>query len=97
MIPVLIESALRALLVAMTVGAGLRLFRVSNVPAQKAAWGLVLVCAVAMPALLRVAMRWQDLPASMAFKVPVPLTAACGRIVAHSRLPCCCLHMQMDW
>jgi hypothetical protein len=69
MIPVLIESALRALLVALTVGAGLRLFRVSNVPAQKAAWGLVLVCAVAMPLL----MRWQVLPESMAFKVPVPL------------------------
>jgi BlaR1 peptidase M56 len=69
MIPVLIESALRALLVALTVGAGLRLFRVSNVPAQKAAWGLVLACAVAMPLI----MRWQVLPASMAFKVPVPL------------------------
>jgi hypothetical protein len=67
MIPMLIESALRALLVALTVGAGLRLFRVSNVLAQKAAWGLVLACAVAMPLL----MRWQVLPASMAFKVPL--------------------------
>jgi hypothetical protein len=57
------------LLVALTVGAGLRLFRATNVLAQKAAWGLVLACAVAMPLL----MRWQVLPASMAFKVPVPL------------------------
>jgi predicted nucleic acid-binding Zn-ribbon protein len=69
MIPVLIESALRALLVALTVWAGLRLFRVSNVPAQKAAWSLVLACAVAMPLL----MRWQILPDSMAFKVPAAL------------------------
>jgi hypothetical protein len=69
MIAVLIESALRALLVALTVGAGLRLFRVSNVLAQKAAWGLVLACAVAMPLL----MRWQVLPASMAFKAPLTL------------------------
>jgi beta-lactamase regulating signal transducer with metallopeptidase domain len=68
MIAVLIESALRALLVALTVGAGLRLFRVTNVLAQKAAWSLMLVSAVAMPLL----MRWQVLPASMAFRVPAP-------------------------
>ena len=69
MIPVLVESALRALLVAFTVWGGLRLFRVSNVPAQKAAWGLVLFCAVAMPLV----MRWQVLPASMAFTMPATL------------------------
>jgi bla regulator protein blaR1 len=69
MIPALIEAALRALLVALTVWAGLRLLRVSNVLAQKAAWGLVLVCAVAMPLM----MRWQVLPPSMAFTVPLPL------------------------
>ena len=69
MIAVLIESALRALLVALTVGAGLRLFRVSNVPAQKAAWSLVLISAVAMPLMLRL----QILPESMALKVPVTL------------------------
>jgi hypothetical protein len=76
MIAVLIESALRALLVALTVLAGLRVFRVSNVPAQKAAWSLVLACAVAMPLV----MRWQVLPASMVFKVP----AATRRITAES-------------
>jgi BlaR1 peptidase M56 len=70
MIPMLIESALRAVLVALTVWAGLRLFRVSNVPAQKAAWSLVLISAVAMPLV----MRWQILPESVAFKVPRTLS-----------------------
>jgi hypothetical protein len=69
MIPVLIEAALRALLVALTVWAGLRLFRVSNVPAQKTAWGLVLVCAVAMPLV----MRWEPLPASFTMRLPASI------------------------
>jgi hypothetical protein len=67
MIRALIEAALRALLVAMTVWAGLRLLRVSNVLAQKVAWGLVLAASVAMPFV----MRWQVLPPSMAFTLPV--------------------------
>src|SRR5580658_10459679 len=66
MIRALIEAALRALLVAMTVWAGLRLLRVSNVLAQKVAWGLVLAAALAMPFV----MRWQVLPPSMALTVP---------------------------
>jgi beta-lactamase regulating signal transducer with metallopeptidase domain len=61
------EAALRALAVALLVWAGLRLFRVRNVPAQKAAWGLVLVCAMAMPMV----MRWEPLPASFTMRVPV--------------------------
>jgi hypothetical protein len=65
MIPALVEAALRALLVALTVGAGLRLFRVGNVLAQKAAWGLTLVAALAMPMV----MRWQVLPAAAALRV----------------------------
>jgi uncharacterized membrane protein len=64
MIQTLVESALRALMMALAVWAGLRVFRVSNVVAQKAAWGLVLVCAVAVPLV----MRWQVLPPSMAIK-----------------------------
>ena len=35
-----------------------------NVPAQKAAWGLMLVAALAMPLL----MRWQLVPAWAAFE-----------------------------
>jgi len=52
MIPVLIEAALRSLLVGLVVAVGLRVFRVHNVVAQKAAWGLVLTVALAMPWLL---------------------------------------------
>jgi hypothetical protein len=68
MIPALIEAALRAIVVALTVWAGLRLFRENNVLAQKAAWGLVLAAAVAMPLL----MRWQFLPAAASVRLPVP-------------------------
>ena len=42
MIAALVEAALRSLLVALAVWAGLQVFRVRNVLAQKAAWGLVL-------------------------------------------------------
>ena len=62
----LLEAALRALLVALAVLAGLRLSRMTNVPAQKAAWGLVLLSAIAMPLV----MRWEILPASMALRIP---------------------------
>jgi len=62
----LLEAALRALLVAVAVLAGLRVFRMTNVPAQKAAWGLVLLSAIAMPLV----MKWEILPASMALRIP---------------------------
>jgi beta-lactamase regulating signal transducer with metallopeptidase domain/uncharacterized protein YlzI (FlbEa/FlbD family) len=62
----LIEAALRALLVALVVWAGLRLFRVGNVMAQKAAWTMVLAASVAMPLM----MRWQGLPAFATLRVP---------------------------
>jgi beta-lactamase regulating signal transducer with metallopeptidase domain len=64
----LIEAALRTLLVALAVGAGLRLLRVSNVLAQKKAWCLVLAAALAMPLL----MRWQWLSVSALIHVPAP-------------------------
>jgi beta-lactamase regulating signal transducer with metallopeptidase domain len=66
MISVLVEAALRALLVALAVWAGLGVLRMGNVLAQKAAWGLVLAAAVAMPW----AMRWQGLPAGLGVVVP---------------------------
>jgi beta-lactamase regulating signal transducer with metallopeptidase domain len=62
----LLEAALRTLLVALAVGAGLRLLRVSNVLAQKKAWCLVLAAALAMPLL----MRWQWLSVSAPIHVP---------------------------
>ena len=54
-----LEAALRALLAAIAVWAGLRLLRVGNVLVQKAAWGLVLVAALAMP----LAPNWLAIPA----------------------------------
>jgi hypothetical protein len=72
---VLIEAALRSLLVGMVVAIGLRVFRVHNVVAQKAAWGLVLTAALAMPWLLPAAARWQVLPASASIALPAhPMT-----------------------
>jgi len=67
MISLLIEAALRTLLVALAVAGGLRLLRVSNVLAQKWTWCLVLAAALAMPLL----MRWQWLSASAPIRVPV--------------------------
>jgi hypothetical protein len=49
----MIEAAVRAMVFAIAVGAGLRLLRVSNVPVRKAAWSLVLVASLAMPFLMR--------------------------------------------
>lgn len=48
-----LESVLRSLLMAATVWMGIKLVRVSSVLAQKVAWGLVLLCAFAMPFLMR--------------------------------------------
>ncbi len=69
MIPALIEAALRALVVALMVWAGLRVLHVRTVVMQKAAWGLVLAAAVAMPLL----MRWQWLPSYAQIRVTTPL------------------------
>jgi len=62
----LIEAAVRALVVALAVWAGLRILRVGNVLAQKAAWGLVLAAALLMPLL----MHWQWLPVNTTVKLP---------------------------
>ena len=69
MIPSLVEAALRALLVAAVVWAGLRSLRVTNVLAQKAAWGLVLFSALLMP----LAMRSPALLPGLALVLPVHL------------------------
>ena len=49
----MMEAAVRALLFALVTGAGLRLFRVNNVPVRKAAWTLVLIASLAMPFLMQ--------------------------------------------
>ena len=66
----LLEAALRSVLLALAVWAGLRLFGVKNVLAQKAAWGLVLVSALGMPVLLPYAAHWSVLPANVRVVIP---------------------------
>ncbi|HKD58810.1 MAG TPA: M56 family metallopeptidase [Terracidiphilus sp.] len=66
----LLEAALRSAILALAVWAGLRVFNVRNVPAQKAAWGLVLVAAVTMPLLLPMASHWNVLPANVKVQLP---------------------------
>jgi beta-lactamase regulating signal transducer with metallopeptidase domain len=66
----LLEAALRSVLLALAVWAGLRIFGVRNVLAQKAAWGLVLVSALAMPILLPYAAHWSVLPANVRVVIP---------------------------
>ena len=66
LVPLILEAALRALLAALAVWAGMRLLSISNVLVQKAAWGLVLVAALALPMLP----HWQVLPAFAALRLP---------------------------
>jgi len=75
MIPVLIDAAMRSLFVGLIVEVGLRAFRIRNVFAQKAALGLVLLGALAMPLLLPIADRLQLLPANASIVLPAhPMT-----------------------
>jgi len=53
MLALLLESALRSLLLGGAVWLGLKLLRVKNPHAQMTAWTLVLVASLAMPALMR--------------------------------------------
>lgn len=53
MTPMMIDAALRGLVLAAMVGAGLQLLRVTNVPVRKAAWTSVLVLSLAVPFVIR--------------------------------------------
>lgn len=66
----LLEAALRSLLVAALVAAGLRALRVRNVLVEKAAWGAVLAAALLMPLLMPAAARWQVLPRGATLTLP---------------------------
>jgi hypothetical protein len=75
MIFVLIDAALRSLLVGLMVAVALRAFRIRNVFAQKAALGLVLAGALAMPLLMPIMDRLQVLPANAGIVLPAyPMT-----------------------
>lgn len=79
MILIFIEAALRSLLVGLAIAAGLRIFRVRNVLAQKAAWELVLVSALIMPLLLPVTEHWHLLPAAVKIALPAHLMTLLGQ------------------
>ena len=66
----LLDAAVRALLVACVVGAGLRILAGRHVPAQKAAWGLVLAGALLMPLLAPWAGKANWLPSGATWVVP---------------------------
>ncbi len=75
MTTLVIEAALRGLLFAAMVGAGLSLLRVKHVPARKAAWTLVLIASMAMPLL----MRWPlltGLRGKLAWAAPIRMSGA---------------------
>lgn len=81
MIIVILEAALRALFVAVMVGAGIWALRVCNVVAQKIAWVLALCAALAMPLV----MRWQILPNLTLPRMAAAKTAPIERDVATSK------------
>src|SRR5580704_8094785 len=66
----LVEAALRSVFLALAVWLGLGVLKVRNVLAQKAAWGLVLAGAVAMPMVLPMAAHWSVLPANVRVVLP---------------------------
>ena len=70
MISSLVEAAIRSIGVALIVGIGLRIFRVRNVLAQKAAWSLVLAAALVMPIAQSLPKSWRGLPLSMTLHLP---------------------------
>src|SRR5579863_8904565 len=83
----LADAALRALLVAAIVWAGLRLLGMRNVIAQKAAWGLVLAGAILMPFAASWAARSAWLPAEATLVVPAQawLHAAATAVLPRAR------------
>ncbi len=66
----LIDAALRALLTAAAVWAGLHIFRAGNVLVQKSAWGLVLAGALLMPFIAPWAAQMAWVPAEVTLVLP---------------------------
>lgn len=76
-----LESALRSLMMALVVWAGIKVLRVRNVAVQKTAWVLVLIASLAMPAL----MHWNVLQKKAPVVVPVsaPQILQAAPVAAH--------------
>jgi len=58
MLAAFVEAAIRSLILASIVWAGLRIFRIRNVVSQRRAWTAVLVCSLLMPLALPFASHW---------------------------------------
>jgi len=67
MIAIMVEAALRGLLLAAAAELGICIFRVKNIPVQKAIWSIVLLSALAAP----LGMRWK-LPTRLTWALPLP-------------------------
>ncbi len=77
---IVLEASLRAALAAFAVWTALRILRVRNVLAQKAAWVTVLGAALVMPLL----MRWQGLPSWAAIKLSAPFLTTTAGVPSHA-------------
>jgi len=96
MLNVMLESALRSLILALTVGLGLWISRVRNPRLQTTSWTLVLACALFMPLL----MQWRTIeirtPQHMVATTPVVLrTVRAG--APGTPLPPVPLVQRIDW
>lgn len=75
MISILIDAALRSLIVGLIVALGMRVFAIRNVVVRKTAMGLVLLGALAMPLLMPVAIRFHVIPVNASAVLPAhPMT-----------------------
>ena len=84
MISSLVEAAVRSIGVALIVGIGLRVFRVRNVLAQKAAWSLVLAAALVMPIAQSMPKNWRG-PVSMTIHMPAAVWGQAQTLPAASQ------------
>jgi len=84
MLAALIEAALRSLILALAVWAGLRIFRVHNVIMQRSAWTAVLAGSLLMPFALPFTSHWRLLSFAA---LPVPASLSQFQPTLASALP----------
>jgi beta-lactamase regulating signal transducer with metallopeptidase domain len=84
-LPVLFEAVLRAFVAACILWIGLRLLRVKNVRAQKAAWSMMLLAGIALPLLML--SHW--IPAWAEVRLPAP---SWSRIIPNPQSPATTTH-----
>src|SRR5262249_8503262 len=88
MLALLLESALRSLLLGGAVWLGLKLLRVKNPHAHMTAWTLVLVASLAMPALMRlVTVTIPAVPAAPLAEIIWPASAVPPPVIDHAPAP----------